>query len=105
MIFATLLEWCCGLEKSRVRWWHSLLSCGSRATDGEGYSSARAEFGPDRGVTGLDPLRHPVALSRTAVARGMIMPVWVVLRVSLRFVTVQLRRGSSMNMAKNIAVL
>ena len=29
----------------------------------------------------LDPLRHPAAfaLSRTAVARGMMMPVWMVL--------------------------
>ena len=81
------------MEKSRVRWWHSLLSCRSPATDGEGSSSARAEFGPDCRVTRLDPLRHPVALSRTAVTRGMIIPVWMVLDVSLRFVTVRMRSG------------
>ena len=87
MIFATLLEWCCDLEKGRVRWWHSLSNCGSPTTDGEGSSSARAEFGSDRGITGLNPLRHPAAfaLSRTAVARGMMMPVWIVLDASSRF--------------------
>ena len=35
----------------------------------------------------LDPLRHPAAfaLSRTAVARGMMMPIWMVLDASSRF--------------------
>jgi hypothetical protein len=38
-------------------------------------------------------LRTPqLSLSRIAVVRGMMMPVWMVLDASLRFITVQMRQ-------------